>query len=335
MRQHRLTFYEREQIESLLRQKLGVTAISRWLSRNHSDISREIHRNSSPWFPYSAAIAQRATERRQRLRTRRKLDKYPTLRRYVEDELRDHQSPDGIAGRLKRSPPSHLKGLRVSHETIYAYIHQHEAVTDYDGVKWYTFLFRRQPQRQKQGGRKIRSNLIPERVSIHDRPAAITARKAYGHWESDTLCGKGRLAVSVQSERKSKLVRLNKLINHSAHETEEALRASIDSLPYWLWQTITFDNGGEGACHTTIRDDYQLDTFFCDPYASWQKGGVEQTNGLVRRYLPKKTDFTSLTDFDLFLIQERLNNKYRKSLNYQTPNEIIGELINQNGALDS
>jgi IS30 family transposase len=334
--QQRLTLREREQLELMIRQRVGIREMSRRLARDHSVISRELRRHGSPWFPYTAGIAQRAADRKQRQRTKRKLDKYPLLRHWVEVELSNHQSPDGIAGRLKTDPPPELHGLRVSHETIYAYSQKYEAMTIYSGIRWYKFLFRDKPKRQKRGGRQIRSLQIPERISIHDRPDEIDERMSYGHWESDTVCGGRRqAAVSVQSERKSKLVRLQKLANHTATETKEALRASIESLPSWLWQSITFDNGGEGACHTTIRDDYDLQTYFCDPYASWQKGGIEQANGLVRRYLPKRMDLTEITELDLFLIQERLNNKYRKSLHYQTPNEIIGTLINQRGALDS
>jgi IS30 family transposase len=332
----RLTFYEREQLELMTRQQLGVREIGRRLARDHSVISRELRRNCGPFFPYTAQVAQAASDRKQRRRTKCKLDKYLLLRRHIEAELQKGQSPDGIAGRLTTEPLPELHGLRVSHETIYAYIQQHEAMTEYSGIRWYRFLFRGKPKRQKQGGRKWSGNTIPERISIHGRPEEINTREDYGHWESDTVCGGRRqAAVSVQSERKSKLLRLTKLANHTAAETEEALRASIESLPSWLWQSITFDNGGEGACHITIRDEYQLDTYFCDPYASWQKGGVEQANGLLRRYLPKKMDLTNLSEYDLFLIQERLNNKYRKSLHYQTPNEIIGTLINQRGALDS
>lgn len=334
--QQRLTSVEREQLELMVRQHVGIRAMGRYLVRDHSVISRELRRNRGQFFPYTAAIAQQAAVRKQRRRMKLKLDTYPLLRRHVESELRDHQSPDGIAGRLKEQPPPSLGGVRVSHETIYAYIQNHLATTEYDGIRWYKFLFTQRPRRHNRGRRKLQSHQLRERVSIHDRPQEINDRVDYGHWESDTVCGGRRpAAVSVQSERKSKLIRLGKLANHSSRETEEALRASIDSLPSWLWQTITFDNGKEGACHTIIRDDYQIQTYFCDPYASWQKGGVEQANGLLRRYLPKKMDLTNITDYDLYLIQERMNNTYRKSLHYQTPNEIIGVLINAGGALGS
>lgn len=334
--QQRLTFYEREQLEVLVRQGVGWREMGRRLRRDHTVLWKEVGRNSGQFGPYTAAVAQRAAERKQRERTKRKLDKDPQLREHVELELRDGQSPDGIAGRLKAQPPSDLHGRSVSHETIYAYIQQTGATTEFDDVPWYTLLFRARPRRQPRGGRQVRAPQIPDRVSIHDRPQEVADRTTYGHWETDTLNGGRRqAAVSVQSERLSKLVRLHKLDNHSAEETLDALRASVESLPSWLFKTMTFDNGGEGAKHTVLRDEYGIQTYFADPYKSWQKGGVEQTNGLLRRYLPKRKDLTNVTNYDLFLIQERLNNTYRKSLQYRTPNEMVGTLIHQGGALDS
>jgi IS30 family transposase len=334
--QQRLTFYEREQLELFVRQGVGWREMGRRLRRDHTVLLKEVRRNSSPFVSYTAAVAQRAAERKQATRTRRKLDKDSVLREHVETELRDGQSPDGIAGRLKKEPPAELRGRSVSHETIYAYIQQTNATTEFDDVPWYTMLFRAQPRRRPRGSRQVQTSKIPDRVSIHDRPAEVETRSTYGHWESDTLNGGRRqAAVSVQSERRSRLLRLHKLDDHTADQTLDALRASVESLPNWLFKTMTFDNGGEGAKHIVLRDEYAIQTYFADPYKSWQKGGVEQANGLLRRYLPKGMDLTNVTNYDLFLIQERLNNTYRKSLHYRTPNEMVGTLIHQGGALDS
>lgn len=334
--QQRLTFYEREQLEVFVRQSVGWREMGRRLGRDHTVLSREVGRNSGQFGPYTAVVAQRAAERKERERTKRKLDKDPVLREHVETELRDGQSPDGIAGRLQSEPPVGFGGRTVSHETIYAYIQQTGATTEFDDVPWYTLLFQARPRRRPRGSRQVRAPQIPDRVSIHDRPAEVNERTTYGHWETDTLNGGRRqAAVSVQSERVSKLVRLHKLDNHGADETLDALRASVESLPAWLFKTMTFDNGGEGAKHTVLRDEYEIQTYFADPYKSWQKGGVEHANGLLRRYLPKGQDLSNVTNYDLFLIQERLNNTYRKSLCYRTPNEIVGHLVDTGGALDS
>lgn len=135
----------------------------------------------------------------------------------------------------------------------------------------------------------------------------------------------------MQYERKSMLVRLHLVMNRSAEETREAIMRSIESLPVELWKSLTFDNGGEGVCHVNLRRDFNLDTYFCDPFASWQKGGVENVNGLIRQYLPRTTNVSVLTDGDIHEVQERLNNRPRKSLDYLTPNEVIRE---QSGALN-
>ena len=119
------------------------------------------------------------------------------------------------------------------------------------------------------------------------------------------------------------LARCHKVADKTADETEQAMRKSIDSLPLPLWKSVTFDNGGEAATHVNLRNDYDLQTYFCDAYASWQKGGVENLNGLIRQYIPKRTDISQLTDEQIYGIQERLNNRPRKSLHYLTPNQAL------------
>ena len=142
--------------------------------------------------------------------------------------------------------------------------------------------------------------------------------------------------MSVQYERKSMLNRLHKVANKSAEETELAINDSVESLPAEFWKSITWDNGKEGVCHTKIRDGYDIETYFCDTYASWQKGGVENLNGLLRQYLPKGTDMSTITDEQIYAIQEKLNNRPRKGLKYLTPNEIISTAVNSlTGALNS
>jgi len=139
----------------------------------------------------------------------------------------------------------------------------------------------------------------------------------------------------VQYERKSQLARLHKITDKSAPETTEAIRDSIGPLPQYLWQSITFDNGLEGASHCQLKNDYQLKTYFGDAYAAWQKGGVENLNGLIRQSIPKGSDISKLTDDQIYAIQEKLNNRPRKSLNYLTPNQVIDQETGQGGALET
>ena len=155
-------------------------------------------------------------------------------------------------------------------------------------------------------------------------------RTTFGHWESDSVIyTKQKPVLSVQLERKSRLVRFHKTRDKTAEETEHAIRKTIESLPKECFKTMTFDNGTEGARHGNIRDDYEIDTYFCDTYSSWQKGGVENVNGIIRWFLPKTKDLSVLSDREIYDIQELINDTPRKCLGYRTPNEVIRQYLNE------
>ena len=314
-----ITFYERQVIEVRIKGKWSFRMIGRYLKRDHTIIKREVDRNKRLDGIYDAVYAQRLADGRARKTNTKILNKNVYLQRYVIRSIREHNfSPEQVAGRLKRCPPKELTGVSISHECIYQWI--------YSDAKWlYKYLRKKKaPKRKKRYSRKTRVNTIPERVSIHDRPEVIDKRDRIGDWESDSMkFSKQKTALSVQYERKSMLVRLHKVANLGKDETYQALTESIDSLPQYLFNSITFDNGGEGARHIDIKREYGVDTFFCDPYKSWQKGGVENINGLIRQYLPRRTDLGTITDEQIYLIQEKLNNRPRKSHDFLTPNEII------------
>jgi len=197
--------------------------------------------------------------------------------------------------------------------------------------KLYKHLRTNRVKRKKQGKRKHCNLRIPERKSIQQRPEVVSDKGRYGDWESDTVefaKKKKNPYLSVQFERKSQLVRMNKLANKTAEETKEALIKMAESLPdRELLKTITFDNGTEGCKHTEIKKMYDIDTYFCDPFCSWQKGGVENMNKLIRQYLPRNINMHQISDNDILNIQEKLNNRPRKGLNYQTPNEVINRVV--------
>ena len=287
----RITSYERQVIEVALRKGKSLRTIARGLGRDHRVIAREVKRNTGDYLPYTAASAHRIALRSERNRHRVKLEHDLDLKHY---------------------------------ETIYQYIYAGEGRWEY----LYPHLRRGRPQRRKQRARKPRKTLIPERISIHERPVEVQKKTRYGHWESDTIvCKKQQEVLSTQYERKAQLLRLHKVNDKSAKETERALRDTVESLPQDLFRSMTFDNGGEGACHVRLRDDYNIETYFCDAYASWQKGGVENMNGLIRQYIPKSANLSRLTGDELYAIQERINNRPRKNLNYLTPNEVIASLV--------
>lgn len=321
-----LTFYDRQMLQYWLRGKRSIRSIAKIMRRDVSVLSREIKRNSSGRSKYRADLAQRMCAKKKYKQHRGKLDKYPQLKQYVEDRLSEDWSPEQISGRLKQLPPNGLKGLGVSHESIYYYVY-----TKADRYKrLYQHLRTNRPKRRKQGKRKSDKVAIPSRISIHDRPQAVNERVRYGDWESDTVefqKNKGNQYLSVQYERKAQLVRINKMPNKTAGETKEALIKTAESVPQEIFKTITFDNGSEGVKHIELREIFDIETYFCDPFASWQKGGVENMNKLIRQYLPRKTDMKSITDEDILEIQEKLNNRPRKGLKYQTPNEVIDKVL--------
>jgi len=324
---NRITFFERQIIASGLRVGKSVRSIAKSINRDHRVVQREANRNKASYEPYTAVSAQRLADAREKKRNKPKLEKYENydLRQYIIKQLRDDLSPEQITGMLHKQAQPELSGKAVCHETIYQYIYRGEG--RYESL--FQHLRQGRKKRFKRWSRKPRKITIPERISIHERSNEIEAKLTIGHWESDTIEGKRntRGNLSVQYERKIHLLRLHKIANKEAPETENAIRRSIDSLPLTVWKSITFDNGGEAASHVNLRNDFSIDTFFCDAYASWQKGGVENINGLIRQYVPKGTDISNLTEDYIYSIQEKLNNRPRKSLNYLSPNQVLAREV--------
>lgn len=319
-----LSLKEREHIEYSLRIRRSQRAMSIQLRRDPSVIRREITRNTIGGKRYVATVAQRLADQRARITNHRKLDTDDDLRAYVVTEIRAGWSPEEACGRLQRHPPKHLRGRTLCHETVYQWIYEGEGRFG----DLYAALPRQQPNRMRRRGRKPKKIVIPERISIHARPEVINGRHRVGDWESDTMVfRKQSEGLSVQYERRCQITRIHRVRDRSAAATAQAIAQTIDTLPQWLFKSMTFDNGGEGACHRELRDRLGMATYFCDAYASWQKGGVENTNGLIRRYLPRTKELATVSDDELHAIQERLNNRPRKSLEYRTPNEALAEAL--------
>ena len=328
MKQRRLTQYERQIIEANLVSGKSSREIAKMIGRDHTVVSREIKRNKGQLFPYSSVIAQTATDRRARYTNIRKLIKDWRLQWYVTRRLEKHWSPEQIAGRMRLEQ----RQAYVCAESIYQYIYDEDK-----GAPWlYHELRRSHPTRQMQGQRKPnRRTTIPDRTPISSRPEVVNQRLRYGDWESDGMefMRKKPGLVSVQKERKSQLLRMTKIESKHASQTRRAIEDVLEELPSDFIHTVTFDNGGEAAEHSIIKQEYGIETYFCEPYSPWQKGSVENIIGLVRQYLPKGSDITNLTSSDLYTIQESLNDRPRKLLQYKTPNEIF-EQITKSGALN-
>lgn len=319
MRGFPITFYEREKIESYLRMKKKKIWIAKKLNRDYSVIKREIKRNAGDYTPYIAKLAQEYYERRKQKTNKRKLEKYENkeLVNYVKEKLKESWSPEQISGRLK----SHNENLKskdktISHESIYDWIYKGEG--EFGG--FYKNLRRKQSKRIKRFSRKNRGKIIKYRVSIKERPEIINNRERFGDWETDSMIFAGGNILSVQCERKSILARIHKCKDKSALNSELAIRKSIKSLPK-LWLSITRDNGTENVLHHKTK----VQSYFCNPYSSWQKGSVENLNGLIREFFPKKSNLDMISKTEIYLVQEKLNNRPRKKLNYLTPNEVIAK----------
>ena len=310
MNYSQLTRERRYQIYALKKAGQNQTQIALVIGCHKSTISRELRRNCGEkgYRPHQAdemAFDRQCDAYRSRIA-------WQTWQQ-VEQRLRQDWSPEQIAGRLKlEQQPT------VSHECIYLYVYAEKR----RGGTLHQHL-RRQKQQRKRDSGYIRRGQIPNRISIEKRPKIVARKGRFGDWEADTIVGarhKGGLLSLV--ERKSKLIRLRKLATKSAAEMKDHSIALLAPLATRV-HTITVDNGKEFCDHELIAAALQAHIYFAHPYASWERGLNENTNGLVRQYFPKKYHFASITDKDVQQVEDLLNDRPRKTLGYRTPNEVF------------
>lgn len=301
---------QRYQIYALKKAGQNQTQIARLVGCHKSTISRELRRNCGQ-RGYYPLLADKTARKRHREAYHPRIAAETWQR--VELLLGQQWSPEQITGRLKLArQPS------VSHERIYLYIYADKR----RGGTLHTHLRSQKKQRKRYSG-YIRRGQIPNRVSIEERPQIVAAKGRYGDWEADTIIGarhKGGILSIV--ERKSKLTRLSKLATKAAAEMKHACVALLAPLAARV-HTITVDNGKEFCDHKHIAARLQARIYFAHPYASWERGLNENTNGLVRQYFPKKYEFATISEKDLQQVEDLLNNRPRKTLGYRTPNEVF------------
>lgn len=317
-----LTFDERNVIYRMRFLGKSQTEIGRCLGRSASTISREVRRNAGyegRYFPGAAQILANARKAAQIHRPRTGNDK---LMAHIEKKLRRRWSPEQIAGRLAEIGSRKLPGLTISHTTIYRWIWSDPERAH--GLKPYLRVACK--PRRKPYGQPSKRGQIPGRVSIDERPQEAAARERLGDWEGDTVVGKGRNAyVMTCVDRASRFLVARRQKSCSAKETKTSLHEAMRRLPPEKRQTLTVDNGKEFARHEEIGRLLGLAVYFAHPYSSWERGTNENTNGLLRQYLPKGTDFSQLTEWQLASYVLELNNRPRKCLNYRTPAEVFHE----------
>jgi IS30 family transposase len=317
-----LDLRERRMIETMLNAKIPVSKIAVEIGRHRSTVYREIRRNgfSDEELPYLDGYygvnAQRcASARRAR---RRKLIRLPRLRDAVIDCLKEGWSPEQIAGRLL------FEGhpIRVSHETIYAYVYSREGQSEMLA----RYLPDRRKQRRPRYARRPRGLVFPPDRAIRNRPDDVNARATFGNWEGDLMIFRrehGKANVASLVERKTRYAVLFRNNDRSTRHLMDRLMTALEPLPQPARRSITFDRGIEFAGWQRLKREIGTESWFCDPQAPWQKGSVENLNRRARRYLPRDTVLAALSDHSMKAICDRLNGTPRKCLGWRTPAEAF------------
>ena len=321
----RLTLAEREEISRGIERGESFTAIARRLGRVVSSVSREIGANGGRG-EYRAWRAHRRARERAR---RPKIPKLacPDLVALVEQWLLEWWSPQEIARRLRLEFPDDPR-MQVSHETIYQSLFVQGRGELRRELTRCLRSGRASRRPQRRGAPETRGR-IPAMVMISDRPAEVENRAVPGHWEGDLIIGKNnKSAVGTLVERATRYVLLLHLPGGRDAETvDAAMRRAIAKLPHQLFRTITWDQGKEMVRHAAFTIDTGIQIYFCDPHSPWQRGSNENTNGLLRQYMPKGTDLSVHTEADLDRFAASLNNRPRKTLGFMKPSERLSELL--------
>ena len=306
-----LTQEQRYQISALLKMGHNRTEIAAVVGTHKSTVCRELRRNHGQRGYRPKQAHQMASSRRNKAKPRIQ-EKIWLL---IESKLREEWSPEQVSGWMKRN-----KDIQVSHEWIYLYILDDKRA----GGNLYKHL-RCQKKRRKRYGSYDRRGKIPNQKSIDERPEIVEQRERIGDWEVDTIIGKGhRQAIVTLTERKSRFALLRKVERRKARYVGDAVIDLLKPVSDDL-HTITGDNGKEFAEHERIAQELDADFFFAHPYAAWERGANENMNGLVRQYIPKNRDLSSVTDEELVVIMHNLNHRPRKCLDFLSPFEVFFE----------
>ncbi|MBU0707786.1 IS30 family transposase [Patescibacteria group bacterium] len=255
--------------------------------------------------------------------------KEQSIRDYVKEGLQtNHWSPEQIAGTL----PQKILGTTVSHEAIYQYIYSQYTRGGYGvlvGENLRIYLKRKHKVRKrKEVHFKVEKGAIKDRVLIDQRPVVVDLRVESGHWEGDSVVSKkSKVGLNTIVERVSGLVKISKIVNRTSRETQRVITKRLQRVPSYLRKTMTLDNGSENAKHKEITKQLNMPIYFAHPYHSWERGCNENTNGLIRYYFPKGTDFATISNEEIQTIERRLNNRPRKRLDYKTPQQVFNHCV--------
>lgn len=322
----RLSLVEREEISRYLVLDYSYRQIALCLNRSPSTIFREIYRNFTGRLSYRAVLGEKSARRTtQKARRKHKLDVNEQLYRFVQAHLDLRWSPEQIAKRLKILYPNDME-MRVSHETIYAYLYIHPR----GSLKRQMIrkLRRKHQNRRVKDKERKRTHALQDFISIEERPPEVNSRKIAGHWEGDLIMGPlNKSAIGTLVERTTRLTLLVKLIKKDAATVREAFSAKFNNLPKQLKKSLTYDQGQEMAEHRQFTEETNILVYFAHPHSPWERGTSENTNMLIRDFFPKGTDFSKISEDKLQEVQNMLNDRPRKVLNWYTPNEIFTKSV--------
>ncbi len=320
-----LSLSEREEISRGIAAEQSLRSIAECLGRSPSTVSREIQRNGG-YDDYRASVADEQAWNRARRPKRCQLGRHPRLRRMVARKLRRNWSPEQIAGWLKRSYPED-ESYHVSHETIYRSL-----FVQARGV------FKKELLRHLRSRRTIRRSRhsshkghgkgdLADIVSIRERPAEVEDRAVPGHWEGDLIVGSNNTYIATLVERHTRYVMLVKVSDKQTKTVVPALIKHAKKLPTELYKSLTWDRGKEMGDHRRFTLATDIDVYFCDPQSPWQRGSNENTNGLLRQYFPKRTDLSVHSQAHLNKVARELNERPRKTLEFETPAERFNACV--------
>lgn len=328
-----INYAERYALDVCLKDNLSYREIAKRLGRSPNSWNYEVVNNGGSREAYSPHLAQLSASLRRWEANSRNPAKGRRVWAFVLERLKLRHSPEQIAKTMAEEHPRD-PGMRISHEAIYAFIGSEEGKE----MNLAKHLRHKRLRKLRKIGMKacsLQKPKIPNRVSIHERPDVVTAKERFGDWESDLMEGRRltRDCLCVLKERKSQYMIIARISAKTSAENVRAIINGLRSFPQALRFTITYDNGSENAEHERIDRTLGTQSYFCDPYASWQKGSVENGIGLVRDYLPKRTDLTQVDDAELKRIQDELNDRPRKCLGWKTPRQVLSSHLKTLGVL--
>ncbi|MFN3755570.1 MAG: IS30 family transposase [Flavobacterium sp.] len=321
----RLTQYERFQIEILLKSGKSITSIAQELNRNYSTIYREVNRLKKGKYCAKKALSIAVSKSVSRKYNKTKIFTNPLLKKFIYDKLNQRWSPEQISLTLKKLFPND-HSMNISFESIYFHIYIHS------GPELRKILISKLRQSRIVRGNTRRGvdkrATIKDRTMIDERPDEVLGREIPGHWEGDLILGKNReSAIGTLVERTTRALIIVHLKNRDAESVRIAFEKELKALPKLMKKSLTYDNGTEMAQHKLFTNNTKIQVSFTHPYSPWERPTNENFNGLIRDYFPKGTDFEKVTRKQLKMVQDQLNNRPRKVLDMQTPNEVFNNYI--------